>query len=197
MSDRVGLRVFFNFRSPYCYLGSKTMFPLFERFDVDLLWRPLPGWQGRSDPERAKVKLPVARQDMRRFARRLGIPVNPPPVTTDPTRAAAISLLAEEKGLLKDWVVECMREEWAKGQDIGQDPPLRAVAERIGLDPAEALTAADDPARLARLESHAEEAKASGVFGVPTFIVGEEIFWGQDRLDFLDEHLRELGCSKL
>ncbi|MCF8503066.1 MAG: DsbA family protein, partial [Rhodospirillum sp.] len=72
-----------------------------------------------------------------------------------------------------------------------------AVAERIGLDPAEALTAADDPARLARLESHAEGAKASGVFGVPTFIVGEEIFWGQDRLDFLDEHLRELGCSKL
>lgn len=191
------VRVFFNFRSPYCYLASKTLWGVFDDFHATMAWRPLPGWAGRSDPERAKIKLPVARQDMRRFARRMGIPVNPPPVTTDPTRAGAISLYAEEQGLLRPWVVECMRAEWAEGQDIGQDEVLRAVAAKVGLNPAEALAAADDPARLAALEANAEEAKAAGVFGVPTFIVGEDIFWGQDRIDFLRDHLREMALARV
>lgn len=193
----VEVRVFFNFRSPYCYLASKTLFGVFDDFNVTLAWRPLPGWAGRSDPERAKVKLPVARQDMRRFARRMGIPVTPPPVTTDPTRAGAISLYAEDQGRLRPWVVECMRAEWAEGRDIGQEDVLRDVAGRAGLNPAEALGAADDPARLAVLETYAAEAKEAGAFGVPTFIVGEDIFWGQDRIDFLRDHLRELALAKL
>lgn len=191
------VRVFFNFRSPYCYLASKTLWGVFDDFHATMAWRPLPGWVGRSDPERAKIKLPVARQDMRRFARRMGIPVTPPPVTTDPTRAGAVSLYAEEQGLLRPWVVECMRAEWAEGQDIGQEEVLRAVAAKVGLNPAEALVAADDPARLATLEANAEEAKAAGVFGVPTFIVGEDIFWGQDRIDFLRDHLRDLALARI
>lgn len=197
MTQPVDVRVFFNFRSPYCYLATKTMFGVFDDFHATLAWRPLPGWSGRSDPERAKVKLPVARQDMRRFARRLGIPVNPPPVTTDPTRAGAISLLAEEEGVLRPWIVECMRSEWAEGRDIGQEDVLRDVCARVGLDGDAAMAAADDPARLAVLESHAGEAKAAGAFGVPTFVVGEEIFWGQDRIDFLRDHLRDLALSRL
>lgn len=191
------VRVFFNFRSPYCYLATKTMWGIFDDFHATMAWRPLPGWVGRSDPERAKIKLPVARQDMRRFARRLGIPVNPPPVTTDPTRAGAISLYAEEQGLLRPWVVECMRAEWAEGQDIGQEDVLRAVAAKVGLNPAEAMVAADDPERLKALEANAEDAKAAGVFGVPTFIIGEDIFWGQDRIDFVRDHLREMALARL
>lgn len=197
MTQSVDVRLFFNFRSPYCYLASKTMFGVFDDFHAALVWRPLPGWAGRSDPERAKIKLPVARQDMRRFAKRLGIPVTPPPTTTDPTRAAAISLLAEEQGLLRPWVVECMRAEWAEGRDIGQEDVLRDVCARIGLDADAAMVAADDAGRLAVLDRHAEEAKAAGAFGVPTFVVGEDIFWGQDRIDFLRDHLRELALARL
>lgn len=191
------VRVFFNFRSPYCYLASKRLFQVFDDFRVRLAWRPLPGWSGRSDPERAKVKLPVARQDVRRFARRMGIPVVPPPVTTDPTRAGAASLFAEERGRLREWVVETMRVEWAEGQDIGQAEVLAEVARRIGLDADTVLAAADDPDRLARLDANAAEAKATGVFGVPTFVIGEEIFWGNDRIEFLRDHLRELALARL
>lgn len=193
----IDVRVFFNFRSPYCYLATKTMFEVFDDFHATLVWRPLPGWSGRSDPERAKVKLPVARQDMRRFARRLGIPVTPPPVTTDPTRAAAISLLAEDEGVLRPWIVEAMRAEWAEGRDIGQEDVLRDVCARVGLDGDAAMAAADDPARLKVLEGYAEEAKAAGAFGVPTFVIGEDIFWGQDRIDFLRDHLREMALARL
>lgn len=197
MVEPVDLYLYFNFRSPYCYLASKTMFDLLDDYHVNVLWRPLAGWEGRSPPEVAKVKVPVARQDMARIARRMGIPVNPPPVTTDPTMAGAGSLLAERRGVLRAYVVEVMRREWAEGGDIGDLDVLLAVGERVGLDRAELEAAVKDQDNLARLSANWAEAQGKGVIGVPTFVVGDEIFWGQDRMDYLEEHLTELRLARL
>lgn len=192
----VEVRVFFNLRSPYCYLASKSMWRLFDEYRVTLAWRPLGGWTGRSAPDRAKVKVPITRQDVARWCRRLGIPFVPPPITTEPTRAGAVSLLAEERGVLREFVVEVLRAEWATGADIGELDVLGAVGARVGLEREEVRRAADDPDRRARLEAHGDEAAAASVIGVPSFIVGDQIFWGNDRIPFLEEHLRELRLSR-
>ncbi|MCG7930825.1 MAG: 2-hydroxychromene-2-carboxylate isomerase [Candidatus Thiodiazotropha lotti] len=197
MFEPVDVYFYFNFRSPYCYLATKTLWPIFEDFHTRLVWRPLGGWDGRSPPEVALKKLPIARQDMARFAKRLGIPVNPPPKTTDPTLAGAGSLLAERKGLLKPYINEVMRKEWADGADIGQLDILLQVGESIGLDREELAEAANDADNQAQLMRNWHEADEKGAVGVPTFIIGEEIFWGQDRIDFVLEHLRELRLSRL
>ncbi|MCU7803463.1 MAG: 2-hydroxychromene-2-carboxylate isomerase [Candidatus Thiodiazotropha sp. (ex Lucinoma borealis)] len=197
MIESVDVYLYFNFRSPYCYLASKTLWQIIDDYKVRFIWRPLGGWDGRSPPDVAVKKLPIARQDMARFARRLGIPVNPPPKTTDPTLAGAGSLLAEEKGLLRPYVVEVMRKEWADGMDIGQLDILLEVGESIGLDRDELASAAQDPARQAVLLENWNEAEAKGAVGVPTFIIGEEIFWGQDRIEFVLEYLREKRLSRL
>ena len=197
MSEAVDVFLYFNFRSPYCYLASKRMFRLFDEFHANLVWRPLGGYGGRSAPERAQVKMPIARQDVARWARRMGIPLSPPPKTTDPTRAGAGSLLAEQRGLLRPYVVEVMRAEWARGEDIGDPGVLLAVGESVGLDRAELAEAIEAPERRERLNAHWEEAQERGAFGVPTFIVGDDIFWGQDRLDFVEDHLRDLRLARL
>lgn len=190
------LFLFFNFRSPYCYLASKTMWAVLEGFDVEIVWRPLGGWDGRSPPDRAKAKLPIARQDVSRWCARLGIPFNPPPPTTDPTLAAIGSLHAEKAGLLKPYVTEVMRAEWSHGKDIGERAVLVEIAGRIGLDVTMFEAMLDDPAGAAAIAANAEEAARRNVIGVPTFVVDEEIFWGQDRLDFLAEHLTALRLAK-
>lgn len=197
MTEPVEVTVYFNFRSPYCYLASKSLFEIFDEFHAELLWRPLGGWAGRSPPERAQKKRPIARQDVARFARRMGIPLNPPPGDTDPTRAGAASLLAESRGVLRPYVVEVMRAEWAEGRDIGDLEVLADVAARIGLDPAAVRDAADNPRNHEQLEANWAEADRRGAFGVPTFVVGEAIFWGQDRMEFVREHLRELRLARL
>jgi 2-hydroxychromene-2-carboxylate isomerase len=196
MTETVDVTLYFNFRSPYCYLATKTLWPIFDDYHTNLVWRPLGGWDGRSPPEVALKKLPIARQDMARFARRLGIPVNPPPKNTDPTLAGAGSFLAAEKGLLRPYINEVMRREWAEGADIGELEMLLEVGQQIGLDRDELAAAADDSAHLAQLEANWREADERGAIGVPTFIVGEEIFWGQDRIDFVLEHLRELRLAR-
>ena len=197
MSEPADVYVYFNFRSPYCYLASKTMFRIFDEYHAELVWRPLGSWDGRSPPEVAVKKLPVARQDMARIARRMGIPVNPPPKTTDPTLAGAGSFLAEREGLLRPYIVEVMRREWAHGEDLGQEDLLIGIAEGLGLDREEFRKTIHDPSNHALLQSNWQEADEKGVVGVPSFVIGEEIFWGQDRIDYVLEHLREMRLARL
>ena len=194
----VDVHLFWNFRSPYAYLASTRLWFLFDDFHTNLVFHPLPGWNGRSAPERAKKKIPLTRQDVGRHARRYGIPLNPPPITTDPTRAAACALVAMAHGKTREWVVETMATEWADGQDIGQIDVLRGIAERIGVPPDEVEAPADDPSVHKVLqEEHVALKDQLGVMGVPTFVIGEEIFWGNDRIDFVAEPLTELRLRKV
>lgn len=191
------IKVFYNFRSPYCYLASKNMFTMFADFHTTMEWYPLSGWDGRSPPEVAKTKVRLARQDMQRWAQRMGIPVNPPPLSTDPTKAGMGSLLAEEKGILRPYIVEVMRAEWARGEDIGDDEVLLNVGESVGLGREELAAAIIDPLNQQKLEENWKYAESLGVIGVPTFVIGEEVFWGNDRIDFVHEYLTELRLRKI
>lgn len=200
MSDRIDVLTFFNYRSPYCYLATKRMWGIEDDHGGRLVFKPLGGWTGRSAPERRKVKLPFVRQDVRRWCRRLGVAFNPPPMSTEPTNAGLGALLAIDRGKIREYTNEVMNQEWAHGQDIGQPEVLEAVAETVGLDRVELRAALDDPARRAALDANNEEAMSRGVFGVPSFIVGDEVsgdevFWGQDRIDFVEEHLDQLRAG--
>jgi len=197
MRTPVDVHVYFNFRSPYCYIVSKTMWPIFDDFHTNLIWHPVGGWSLRSPPDRAKKKLPIARQDMARFARRLGIPVNPPPMDTEPTPAGAASLYAEQQGKLREFIIETMREEWEFGQNIAEDQALINVAERVGLDPNAVLDASRSEANRNALEANAMAADEEGIIGVPSFKIDDEIFWGQDRVEFVVEKLIELRARRL
>ena len=140
--------------------------------------------------------MPIARQDVSRWARRLGMPLTPPPKTTDPTRAGAGSLLAEKENLLRPYLVTMMQAEWSEGRDIGDTDVLLSVAESVGLDGEAFASAIDDPETHAQLDQNWQEAQEKGALGVPTFVIGDQILWGQDRLDFVAEHLQELGAAR-
>ena len=96
--NKIDIKVYFNFRSPYCYLASKRMFDVIIAPDIRIIWCPLGGWNGRSSPDRVVYKLPIVRQDVARWCRRLDIPFVPPPMETEPTNAALGSLFAEKVG---------------------------------------------------------------------------------------------------
>ncbi len=197
MTDSVDVKLFFNFRSPYCYIASKTLFQIYDEYDVGLVWRPLGGWSGRSSPDRAKIKIPLTRQDIRRITAKMGIPMNPPPITTDPTIAGAASLLAQEKGLLREWIVEAMRAEWANGLDIGNEQVLCDVGESIGLEKDALQEAFTNPGYLQQMDDNWAEAQALGLIGVPSFQIDEELFWGADRIEYVLDHLQNLRLRKV
>ncbi|WP_420598685.1 2-hydroxychromene-2-carboxylate isomerase [Neptuniibacter sp.] len=196
MNRPIDVTLYFNFRSPYCYLASKTLWPVVDDYDVNLIWKPVGGWNLRSSPDRAKKKVPLARQDVARFARRLQIPLNPPPMETETTLAAKLSLLAEEKGVLREYIISVMDKEWAEGQNIGEQEILFSAGERAGLNRDDMQTALDNPEYMTLLEANVEEADEKGVIGVPTFLIGDQIFWGQDRIEFVLEELDRLTAEQ-
>ena len=197
MLNPVDVKLFFNFRSPYCYIASKILFQIYDDYNTNLIWKPLGGWSGRSSPERAKIKIPLTRQDVRRVTAKMGIPMTPPPMTTDPTKAGAASLYAEQKGLLREWIVEVMRAEWADGLDIGEASVLLNIGEKIGLDKNILTNAFSDQDYLNQLENNWREAQELGLIGVPSFQIGEELFWGSDRIDYVADHLNTLRLRKV
>ena len=89
-----------------------------------------------------------------------------------------------------------MRQEWAHGRDIGEIDVLAEIAEEIGLNSREFAAALDCTDYRAQLKKNAEEAADLGVIGVPTFVIGDQIFWGQDRIDFVLDELRELRATR-
>ena len=185
----VDVLTFFNYRSPYCYLASKTMWAIEDEHDARIVLKPLGGWAGRSAPERVKYKIGITRQDVKRWTKRMNIPFVPPPVTTDPTLAALGATYAIEHGKMRAYTTAVMDKEWAEGQDIGQADLLIDVASAVGLDRTGFAAALQAPERAAILEENAALAQQHGIFGVPTFLIGDEIFWGQDRIDFVVEYI--------
>ena len=83
-----------------------------------------------------------------------------------------------------------MKAYWGEGKDIGDRDVLVAVANAAGLDGEALLGRTEDPAVKERLKANTDEAVGRGVFGAPTCFVGDEMFWGNDRLDFVEEALR-------
>jgi len=72
---------------------------------------------------------------------------------------------------------------YAEQREISDDETLRAILAEIDVDPDVAFEAANAPANKEALFAQVDEAKALGIFGAPTFTVGDELFWGNDRLE--------------
>ena len=78
---------------------------------------------------------------------------------------------------------------WEHGKNLNDPNEIGKVLVAAGFDPREALTMLDDPEVKAELKQVTEEAVARGIFGAPSFIVDGELFWGNDRLTFVEEQL--------
>lgn len=120
-------------------------------------------------------------------AGRLGIPFRMPPV--HPFNPLAALRLAIACGCTADAVAEIFRFIWRDGEDPQDAAALARLGARLGVDDVAAATAA--PEVKARLRANTDEAAARGVFGVPTFVAGGELFWGADATDMLIDWLAD------
>jgi 2-hydroxychromene-2-carboxylate isomerase len=123
--------------------------------------------------------------------RRYGIEfaMNPhfPMKTLTAMRAA---FAAQDAGVFPAYHEALFRAAWAQQKNLGDPAVLRDVIAKAGLDPEPLLAAAESEALKQRLKANTDEAVTRGAFGAPTFFVGDEMFFGNDRLDFVEEALR-------
>ena len=128
--------------------------------------------------------------ELKRWRSRLGMPVNIEPkfFPVDVDLASCVVIAAQQGGLpVADFVNAVMRAIWAEDQNVADPGVLVAIAERCGLKGRGLLDAADAEAVRAEYRGNTERALSAGVFGSPFYAFAGELFWGQDRLDMLEE----------
>jgi 2-hydroxychromene-2-carboxylate isomerase len=187
------LEFFYDFVSPYSYLASTRVEAEVARVGGTVRFRPfLLGGVFNATGNRAPLETPAKAKhmgaDLSRWAKRLGVPfawpAKFPVLTVLPLRAA---FAAEKAGTLVPYTHAMYRAYWVEGRDISDAAVVADVATRAGLDGA-ALVAEAANFKEA-LKAQTQEAVDRGSFGAPTFFVGQEMFIGNDRLDFAIEAL--------
>ncbi|SEN75452.1 2-hydroxychromene-2-carboxylate isomerase [Gemmobacter aquatilis] len=188
---------FFATVSPFVYLAGQRLEAIAAKHAATLTYKPVDPTAlfartgGLSLPQRHDSRKAYRLQDLARQSRKFGLPINLQPafwpVNPAPSAYAIIAAQVAGGGDLGALVHGLARACWAEERDIADDEVIRAVLEQTGFDPKVA-----DRGMLSAAETYAvnlEEAVSRGVFGVPFYVVGEERFWGQDRLEDLDLHL--------
>ena len=189
------LEFWFDVGSPTAYLAHTQMPGIGARTGAEIVWKPmlLGGVfkaTGNAPPGDVPAKSAHYTVDLPRFARRYGVPYKRNPFFPIMTLGLMRGCLAAQRGgyfeTYADAVFTAM---WVEEKNTGDLAVLRAVLTAAGLDADALFAATQEPAIKQQLIANTEEAVARGAFGAPTFFVGEEMFFGQDRLDFVEEAL--------
>jgi 2-hydroxychromene-2-carboxylate isomerase len=199
MSEQTSKRVeyFFDFGSPTSYLAWTQLPKIAADAGAQIDWRPmlLGGVfkaTGNASPVSVAAKGRWMNQDIARWAARYGVPFrfNPHfPINTLTLMRGAAGLQLRRPQDFMRYLDRMHRAMWEEGANLGDPATLAATLADAGFDVDAFQALVADPEVKARLVATTEEAVARGAFGAPTFFVGETMFFGQDRLDFVREAL--------
>jgi 2-hydroxychromene-2-carboxylate isomerase len=198
MGERKQLEFFFDFGSPTAYLAYTQLPQIASECRAEIYWRPmlLGGVfkaTGNQSPVMIAAKGKWMWSDMALWARRYGVPLrihpNFPANTLTLMRGATGLQMQGPERFLK-YVDTVYRAMWDEAKDLGDPLVLAETLKQAGFDAAQFTAMVGDPAVKQKLIATTEEAVKRGVFGAPTLFVGEQMFFGQDRLEFVQHALR-------
>lgn len=187
---------FFDFGSPTSYLAWTQLPQIAREAGAQIVWRPmLLGGVFKATGNQSPVSIPAKGrymlQDLARFASRYGVPMtfNPHfPINTLTLMRGAAGY--ENSAHFEHYVKTMFEALWVQQKNLGNADVVAEVLSAAGLDAATFEQRVSDEASKERLKNTTEEAVNRGVFGAPTFFVGSEMHFGQDRLDFVAEALK-------
>ncbi|MBW9102745.1 2-hydroxychromene-2-carboxylate isomerase [Paraburkholderia phenoliruptrix] len=185
------IEFWFDFGSNYSYLSAMRIEAEAAARGVRVLWRPFllgPIFRAlgydNSPFVLQKEKGAYVWKDMERQCRKYGLAWTGPSVFP---RAALLALRVALLGAQREWIAaycrEIMQQNFVHDRDIGSVEVVSEALAKLGLPAQQIIADAQSDANKLRLREQTEAAAAKGIFGAPTFFVGNEMFWGNDRLD--------------
>lgn len=191
------LDFYFDFMSPFAYLAHTQLPVLAAKYGLRIDYHAidLPAAKlaaGNTAPPNVSipVKLRYLVTDMQRWAKRYGVPLVFPQ-TLKSGRLNRGIYFAVDRRCAEDYVRAAWLPTWGEGGDMDDEALIQGVARSMGWDAAEFLGFIDSSEAHKRYALDNRDAQARGVFGAPTMMLGEQMWWGNDRLGFLEEYLAE------
>ena len=197
------IEYFFDFASPYCYLAHVRLPGIAARHGRAIAYRPVDLAEvkraaGNIGPSThfLAARRHYLRQDTARWARRYGVPISEP-AGYGSARLNRGAFLALDRDAIARYVDAVGTRVWGQGGAMDDDGLLAAVAADMGWDAAAFIAYAGSEAADGRHRAALALARERGVFGVPTVVIGEHLWWGNDRLQFVDAHLAATAGARV
>ena len=189
---------YFDVGSPASYLAWTQLPEIAQQARSEVEYRPfLLGGVFQATGNRSPMEVPAKGQymqdDLQRYAQRYGVQFshNPNfPINTLMLMRGALGLQMREPDRMVPYVDAVFRAIWVDAKNMNDPAVVGAVLQQAGFEPEKLLALTADPAVKDQLKVVTQEAVARGVFGAPTFFVGDQMFWGQDRLEFVQKALQ-------
>jgi 2-hydroxychromene-2-carboxylate isomerase len=181
------------------YFAIKLLLPIAKQHGAEIKWHPFNvGHVFQANNyvlmDEPKAKLRNRKDDLMRWAKKFDLPFSVPkafPIKTSRALRGAIAMRQWHKEVA--FIEAIFAAYWEQGDgSIGDYARLREVAASLGVDPAEFELAAESDTIRQQLVESTNQALARGVFGVPTIGIENELYWGKDRMEFVDDHLSRL-----
>nr|WP_207765938.1 2-hydroxychromene-2-carboxylate isomerase [Solimonas fluminis] len=188
---------YYDFGSPTAYLAWTQIARICAEKGARLAYKPfLLGAVFKATGNASPVTIPAKARfmfaDLERWAKHWDVPlaINPffPFNSLELMRAAA-GIQLREPQRLDDFNRAIYTAMWVDAKDFGKPAVVAEVLAQAGFDPAAVMALAADDQAKAALRAHTDEALARGAFGAPTFVVGQDLYWGQDRLFMVEAAL--------
>ncbi len=189
------IEFYYDFTSPYSYLAHKRLQQLKDEYDAIVEYKPvLLGGIFKATENRPPIavapKGSYMLTDLQRYATRYRVPFRMNPYfPINSVKLMRGALAAKQQGNLEQYSDAIFQAMWEDGKALGDDTVIADVLNKAGLNGSELLAANDDAPIKEQLRLETDKAVERGLFGVPTMIMGAEIYFGQDRMFFIEEQL--------
>tara|TARA_B110000967_G_C18766418_1_gene500649 strand:+ start:439 stop:1035 length:597 start_codon:yes stop_codon:yes gene_type:complete len=195
------IEYFYSLASPFTFLGSEKFQTIANKYKIEIVEKPCDLVGGiflktgglpvpQRSPQRQKYRL----DELKRWSEFLNIKINIKPKffpPSDPHIPAKFTIAANLLGVKMSFGHELLKKLWIDEQDISDEKNLELISKQFKLDFDELSSLAKSEKSLKIYVDNTEEAVQKNVFGAPTYIFNDELFWGQDRLDFLERALEK------
>lgn len=190
------LEFFFDYVSPFTYLANTQV----RSLGVDIVYRPMllgavMQASGNKPPKTVPAKGRYLEMDIQRWTATYGVPFKWGALFPQKTvNALRVAIVAEKQGKFHEVHDPLFEAVWVHDRDVNDEAVLSEIITNAGMDAPSVLAEIATDEIKGELRANTEEAVERGIFGAPTFFVGDEMFFGNDRFDFIR---KELGLSQM
>jgi 2-hydroxychromene-2-carboxylate isomerase len=189
----------FDVGSPFSWLAYHRLPSFAKEHGADIIWTPvLVAGIFQATGNRSPVEVPLKAHytllDLQRWAKAFDVQfeMNPNfPIHTLQLMRVATALQMQDEAAFQRYLAAIFHAMFEKPRNLSDPAEVASVLAQAGFDPMQLLAMSGEQAVKDKLKENTTNAVARGAFGVPTFFVGEQMFWGQDRLDFVAQALAQ------
>lgn len=197
------IEIFYSFQCPYCYLAIDRLSQIENKYDVKVLWQPFSAKAAghthqniNYSPERASY----IREDVVRLAKKQGMPLvmksDWPENEFDPEKSIRGAVVAADLGIILEYNIKMFDRWWGESENPNDQSFFIQLSDELDIDPNEFAGRISTHDTRERVRGFYKRGRKLQVFDVPMIVIGEERFYGIDRIDDAEERLDSLGVRK-